>query len=133
MFNETLDIKIPDGKVTFHQGFFNLEESHRLMQSLIKTIEWTQDEVVVYGKRHKIPRLNAWYGDEGKTMTYSGLTLNPKPWTKELFEIISSFIIIVLYFMWTNGSNHHHVFLGSGENHIQTLLSSPSIYRTKIH
>ncbi len=89
MFNETLDIKIPDGKVTFHQGFFNLEESHRLMQSLIKTIEWTQDEVVVYGKRHKIPRLNAWYGDDGKVMKYSGLTLEPKQWTKELIEIKS--------------------------------------------
>lgn len=87
MFNEPLDIKIPDGKVTFYEGFFSLEESHRLMKSLIKTIDWTQDEVVVYGKRHKIPRLNAWYGDEGKVMKYSGLSLEPKAWTAELLEI----------------------------------------------
>ena len=87
MFKEIFEIPIPDGKLTFHEGFFSLEESQSLKQSLIKTIDWTQDEVVVYGKRHKIPRLNAWYGDEGKTMTYSGLTLNPKPWTKELLEI----------------------------------------------
>jgi alkylated DNA repair dioxygenase AlkB len=89
MFNEPLDIKIPDGKIIFHEGFFILEESHRLMQSLIKTIDWTQDEVIVYGKRHKIPRLNAWYGDEGKVMKYSGLSLEPKTWTKELLEIKS--------------------------------------------
>ena len=89
MFNEPLDIKIPDGKIIFHEGFFSLEESHRLMQSLIKTIDWTQDEVIVYGKRHKIPRLNAWYGDEGKVMKYSGLSLEPKTWTKELLEIKS--------------------------------------------
>lgn len=87
MFNEPLDIKIPDGKVTFYEGFFSLEENHRLMKSLIKTIDWTQDEVVVYGKRHKIPRLNAWYGDEGKVMKYSGLSLEPKAWTAELLEI----------------------------------------------
>ena len=89
MFNEPLDIKIPDGKIIFHEGFFSLEESHRLMQSLIKTIDWTQDEVIVYGKRHKIPRLNAWYGDEGKVMKYSGLSLEPKTWTKVLLEIKS--------------------------------------------
>ncbi|MDA9066236.1 alpha-ketoglutarate-dependent dioxygenase AlkB [Flavobacteriales bacterium] len=89
MFNEPLDIKIPNGKIIFHEGFFSLEESHRLMQSLIKTIDWTQDEVIVYGKRHKIPRLNAWYGDEGKVMKYSGLSLEPKTWTKELLEIKS--------------------------------------------
>ena len=87
MFNETLDIKIPDGKITFHEGFFSLEESQILMQSLIKTIDWTQEEVIVYGKRHKIPRLNAWYGDEGKIMNYSGLTLVPKSWIKELLDI----------------------------------------------
>jgi alkylated DNA repair dioxygenase AlkB len=87
MFKELIDIQIPDGKITFHKGFFSLAESQKLMQTLIKTINWTQDEVIVYGKRHKIPRLNAWYGDEGKIMKYSGLTLEPKMWTKELTEI----------------------------------------------
>ena len=87
MFEEKLDIKIPDGKITFYEGFFNMKESQELMNTLIQTIEWSQDEVVVFGKKHKIPRLNAWYGDEGKVMKYSGLTLQPKSWTKELTEI----------------------------------------------
>lgn len=87
MFEEKLDLKIPDGKITFYEGFFNMKESQELMNTLIQTIEWSQDEVVVFGKKHKIPRLNAWYGDEGKVMKYSGLTLQPKSWTKELTEI----------------------------------------------
>lgn len=87
MFEEKLDIKIPDGKITFYEGFFNMKESQELMNTLIQTIEWSQDEIVVFGKKHKIPRLNAWYGDEGKVMKYSGLTLQPKSWTKELTEI----------------------------------------------
>ena len=87
MFNESLDIKIPDGEITLHEGFFSLKESRKLMQSLIKSIKWSQDNVVVYGKTHKIPRLNAWYGDEGKVMKYSGLVLSPKQWTHELIEI----------------------------------------------
>ena len=87
MFEEKLDIKIPDGKITFYEGFFNMKESQELMNTLIQKIEWSQDEVVVFGEKHKIPRLNAWYGDEGKVMKYSGLTLQPKSWTKELTEI----------------------------------------------
>lgn len=87
IFKEPIDIKIPDGKLTFHEGFFDLKESQVIQSRLIETIEWSQDEVIVYGKKHKIPRLNAWYGEEGKAMTYSGLTLEPKPWTKELIQI----------------------------------------------
>ena len=87
MFTEPLDIKIPDGKITFYEGFFNLVESKEFLSAFIKTIEWSQDEVVVYGKKHKIPRLNAWYGDKGKVMKYSGLVLEPKSWTKDLLEI----------------------------------------------
>lgn len=87
IFKEPIDIKIPDGKLTFHEGFFDLKESQVLQSRLIETIEWSQDEVIVYGKKHKIPRLNAWYGEEGKAMTYSGLTLEPKPWTEELIQI----------------------------------------------
>ena len=87
IFKEPIDIKIPDGKLTFLEGFFDLKESQVLQSKLIETIEWSQDKVIVYGKTHKIPRLNAWYGEEGKAMTYSGLTLEPKPWTKELIQI----------------------------------------------
>ena len=89
MFNETLDIEIPDGKLIFHEGFFSLKESRDLILCFTKTIKWSQDEVIVYGKKHKIPRLNAWYGDKGKVMEYSGLSLDPIPWTKELLEVKS--------------------------------------------
>src|SRR4051812_26684577 len=34
-----------------------------------------------------LPRLTAWYGDEGKGYTYSGITVNPDPWTPTLLGI----------------------------------------------
>jgi len=46
---------------------------------------WRAESVVVYGKRHLQPRLSAWYGDAA--YTYSGLRLEPLPWSALLREI----------------------------------------------
>jgi alkylated DNA repair dioxygenase AlkB len=34
-----------------------------------------------------LPRLTAWYGDAGKSYSYSGLTVHPEPWTATLLQI----------------------------------------------
>lgn len=47
-------------------------------------IAWHQDSISMYGKTHKLPRVSAWYGDSDRPYTYSGITLQPKPWTEEL-------------------------------------------------
>ena len=41
----------------------------------------------MYGKINPIPRLSAWYGDEGTSYTYSGITMSPSPWTSLLLDI----------------------------------------------
>jgi alkylated DNA repair dioxygenase AlkB len=41
----------------------------------------------MYGKRINFPRLTAWYGDNDKPYSFSGITLNPLVWTKTLLEI----------------------------------------------
>lgn len=46
---------------------------------------WRQDSIVLFGKQHLQPRLTAWYGDA--SYTYSGLRLDPLPWTPLLAEI----------------------------------------------
>jgi alkylated DNA repair dioxygenase AlkB len=52
---------------------------------LLNETPWRADSVVVYGKRHLQPRLTAWYGDA--SYTYSGLRLEPLPWTALLLEM----------------------------------------------
>lgn len=42
---------------------------------------------MMYGKYVKFPRLTAWYGDNDKPYSFSGITLQPKPWNAELLEI----------------------------------------------
>ena len=45
---------------------------------------WEQRTIKLYGKTHNIPRLQAYYGDAGKTYTYSGIVCQPNQWTPYL-------------------------------------------------
>lgn len=47
-------------------------------------IAWQQDTVKLYGKKHELPRVSAWYGDTGKSYKYSGILLHPHPWNAAL-------------------------------------------------
>lgn len=80
-------IQIPDGDVSYIPGF--IDNHIDIFEKLKKQIEWSQDEIFVYGKTHKIPRLQAWYGDPQCSYRYSGLTMQPKNWTTELQKIRS--------------------------------------------
>ena len=58
-----------------------------MFEQLIGTTIWQQDTITIYGKKHLVPRLTAWYGDADKPYTYSGIKMNPEPWTITLNEI----------------------------------------------
>ncbi len=81
---------LPDGELTFHPAFFPPAESDRLLQGLVQNTPWRQDKIRLFGKEIDQPRLTAWYGDPGKSYTYSGLRLEPLPWTPLLLEIKGS-------------------------------------------
>ena len=56
-----------------------------LLDQLIHDGAWRQEEITVYGKAYRQPRLSAWYGDQG--YSYSGIRLEPEPWTDTLLDI----------------------------------------------
>lgn len=81
-------ISIDDGDLTFYRRAFDEEESTTLFQALLAQTAWTQHIVTVYGRRIAAPRLSAWYGDPGASYRYSGLYLEPLPWTETLSEVL---------------------------------------------
>lgn len=92
LFGQTIEtrnpiIKLKDAELLYHPAFFDKAESDRIFKTLLETIEWKQDKIMMYGKELPLPRLSAWYGDNNKPYTYSGITLNPLPWTDELLLI----------------------------------------------
>ena len=82
-------IKLPivDGECILFESFFSFNESRDYYQHFLKDIAWEQEEMNMFGKLVKFPRLTAWYGDEGMSYSFSGLNLNPKPWTSKLKKI----------------------------------------------
>ena len=82
-------LNMPDADVLFYEDFFSEEESSRYFDTLRETIAWEQQELKMFGKQIALPRLTAWYGDEGKPYSYSGITHHPHRWTPELLEIKS--------------------------------------------
>lgn len=105
-------IKIPNGELIYGEQFFNKKISDRSLDYFLendtidwkkanwynfekeelqkinfKNIEWQHDKLNMYGKEVFLPRYSAWYGDNDKPYTYSGLTLQPKKWNKGLLFI----------------------------------------------
>ena len=71
----------------FYPAFFSAPEADRLLRELRDTTAWRQESIKLYGKTIQVPRLTAWYGDEGTSYIYSGIKNVPLPWTPVLREI----------------------------------------------
>lgn len=92
LFNQTAKtesplIQLQDAELLYYPTFFDKATSDRLFKKLLETIQWKQDEIKMYGRNIALPRLSAWYGENQKPYTYSGITLQPLSWTEELLFI----------------------------------------------
>ena len=78
---------LPADLLEYHAEFFNGGESQIFLNTFINTTPWIQEDIKIYGKLIKTPRLTAWYGDRDKEYIYSGTKHYPIPWTEELLQI----------------------------------------------
>lgn len=79
--------KIINGEYLYYPNFFSKVESDLYLHLMKNNIEWKQESMFMYGKRVNFPRLTAWYGDNDKPYSFSGITLEPQYWTGELIAI----------------------------------------------
>jgi len=54
---------------------------------VFQTLPFTQREVVVWEKQHKLPRLTCFFDDRGTGYRYSGQETPSEEWTQELLEM----------------------------------------------
>lgn len=80
-------LQLPDADILFYPDFLNEQDSASLLTELTETIAWRQDWITIYGRSLPQPRLTAWYGDPGKSYTYSGITMTPTPWIPALLAL----------------------------------------------
>lgn len=76
-----------DGTVNYYGKLFNQKEADFYLTKLLETIEWRNDEAVIFGKKIITKRKVAWYGNKPFEYTYSNTTKYALPWTKELLEL----------------------------------------------
>lgn len=82
-------LSMPDGNVLLYRTLFDKKESNQLFSDLCNNTTWKQESIKLYGKLVSIPRQTAWYGDSGKSYTYSKIAMTPEPWTTTLLVIKS--------------------------------------------
>lgn len=80
--------------VIIYRHLFYKEESDQLFYELYNNTNWRQDSISFYGKSIPLPRLTAWYGNSGKSYTYSGIEMEPEHWTPNLLKIKSKIEIL---------------------------------------
>jgi len=80
-------LDLPGADVILYPAFFSELVADRLLRGLRDTTAWRQETITLYGKTIDVPRLTAWYGDEGTSYIYSGIRNEPLPWTPVLGEI----------------------------------------------
>ena len=80
-------IVLKDGWIRFIPTFLNEDIANQLFEHLQQTIQWQQGEIVLFGKKHATPRLEAFCADDQKSYGYSGQRLITHEFTNELNEI----------------------------------------------
>jgi len=87
LFSEDISLNLPDSDIKYYPNFFNKEEADTYFYSLLNRINWQQDNITVFGKTYKQPRLTALFGNNGKPYSYSNITMYPEDFSKELQQI----------------------------------------------
>ncbi|MFB2121596.1 alpha-ketoglutarate-dependent dioxygenase AlkB [Parapedobacter sp. 2B3] len=79
-----------EGTVNYYGKLLAQNQADFYLDRLLETIEWRNDEAVIFGKKIITKRKVAWYGEKPFGYTYSNTTKYALPWTKELLELKST-------------------------------------------
>lgn len=86
--NRIIDFNLADGtELALTREFYSQHESNPLFKTLLSSLHWQEEDIFIFGKWVKVPRLMCWYGEPDAYYEYSGVNHKPLPWTPELQSI----------------------------------------------
>ena len=86
--SETVKNILPfDGVTNYYGKILSTQKAQDYFNILMGTIEWKNDEALIFGKLIITKRKVAWYGNEEYEYTYSKITKKANLWTPELLEL----------------------------------------------
>ena len=86
--SETVKNILPfDGITNYHGVVFNKKQCEFYYRKLLETIDWKNDEAIIFGKKIITKRKVAWYGESAFSYKYSGIIKTANIFTKELLQL----------------------------------------------
>jgi len=82
-----IPLSLKDATVIYYPNFISAKYASEVFRKLLKETAWQEDTIKIYGKVCKQPRLTALYGEEGKSYSYSGITMSPSKFTSLLYNL----------------------------------------------
>ncbi len=76
-----------DGTVNYYGKVVSSQQADHYFDMLLRSIEWENDQAVIFGRQIITKRKVAWYGDRGYEYTYSNVNKYALAWTDELIEL----------------------------------------------
>ena len=70
------------GDALYYPGF--IDDAADVEHDLAAAIEWREESLLIFGRRVKVPRLCAWYGDDGVAYRYSHAEHRADLWPPEV-------------------------------------------------
>lgn len=78
---------LPNAELIYVPDFFSTQEANNYFRVIKAQTNWQHDDITVFGKSYKQPRLTALFGETNQTYSYSNITMHPEPFTQNLKEI----------------------------------------------
>jgi len=76
-----------DGTVNYYGIVLSKELADYYYEALLNSIEWRNDEAIIFGKRMVTKRKVAWYAEQPFEYSYSNITKTALPFTEELLAL----------------------------------------------
>lgn len=86
---------LPGAELALWPRWLSAAESEQALLVLQQQLPWSQDSIMMFGKRVFIPRHQVWMGEPHCEYRYSGTTFKPCAWhplVRELTEQVSEFL-----------------------------------------
>jgi alkylated DNA repair dioxygenase AlkB len=80
-------LPLPQAEVLLDPEFLAPTVAAELLAELMATIPWRHEPIKLFGREVLQPRLTSWHGDPTARYAYSGLALDPQPWTPALLHL----------------------------------------------
>ena len=81
---EKQHFNLPNAELIYIPDLLTKQESDTYFKALKSDTNWQHDDITIFGKTHKQPRLTALFGESDQPYGYSNIVMHPEPLTPHL-------------------------------------------------